>query len=156
MPKEIEKKFLVVNDQWKNYVIRKLSLTQSYISKSNDCVVRVRNSGKKAWLTVKGKQTGFTRSEFEYEIPVDHAEKMMNEFSAANQIVKKRFFLKYQRADWIIDVYENNNDGLIIAELELNNENQSFDLPPWIGKDVTMDFKYTNSSLAVHPFNKWK
>ena len=156
MPKEIERKFIVIDDSWKNYVVGKVKLKQAYIAKNEICIVRVRTSAEKAWLTVKGRQTGFTRSEFEYHIPVADAEEMMGEFSPDKQIVKTRFFINYHGDEWIIDVFEKNNAGLILAEIELENEKQTFDLPPWVGKEVSSDFKYTNSSLAEYPYNKWK
>ncbi len=156
MPKEIERKFLVENDSWKNYAVGKNELKQAYIAKSDDCIIRIRISNDNAWLTLKGKQIGFTRPEFEYQIPVADAEEMLKKFSHDNQILKKRFFLDYKGNEWIVDDFEKDNAGLVVAEIELENENQTFDLPPWVGKDVTMDFKYTNSSLAEYPYNKWK
>ena len=156
MPKEIERKFLVIDDSWKIFTVGKVKLKQAYITENEICIVRVRTSDKKAWLTVKGRQTGFTRPEFEYQIPVDDAEEMLEKFSPDRQIIKTRFFINYHGNEWTVDVFENNNAGLVVAEIELENENQTFDLPPWVGKDVSSDFKYANSSLAEYPYNKWK
>ena len=155
MPKEIERKYLLVDNSWKNFTVGRSAFRQGYIAKSNDCLVRIRISDKEAWITVKGKQVGFTRPEFEYQIPISDAEELLKEFSSENQIVKTRFFLEYQENKWIVDVFEGGNSGLIIAEIELESEMSDFALPPWIGKDVTTDFRYTNSNLAEHPFAEW-
>ena len=106
--------------------------------------------------TVKGKQIGFTRLEFEYEVPVCDAKEMLRKIAPENQIVKTRFFINYNGNEWIIDVFEGDNFGLILAEIELESENKDFEIPPWVGKDVSTDFKYTNSSLAEYPYNEWK
>jgi len=156
MPKEVEKKYLLTDDSWKNFVVGKSALRQGYIAKSNDCLVRIRISEKKAWITVKGKQVSFTRPEFEYQIPVSDAEELLKDFSSGNQIIKTRFFLEYQGNEWIVDVFEEENSGLVIAEVELESETTDYVLPPWVGKDVTTDFRYTNSNLAEHSYNEWK
>ena len=156
MPKEIERKYLLADNSWKNFAVGSAAFRQGYIAKSNDCLVRIRISDKEAWITIKGKQVSFTRSEFEYEIPISDAEELLKEFSSENQIVKTRFFLVYQEIKWIVDVFEGENSGLIIAEIELESEISDFALPPWIGEDVTTDFRYTNSNLAEHPYNEWK
>ena len=155
MPKEIEKKYLLTDNSWENFAVGRVALRQGYIAKSNDCLVRVRISDKKAWLTVKGKQVNFTRTEFEYQIPISDAEELLKEFSSQNQIVKTRFFLEYQGNEWIVDVFEGGNSGLMIAEIELESETVDYILPPWVGKDVTTDFRYTNSNLAENPFVEW-
>ncbi len=156
MPKEIERKYLLIDNSWKKFVVGETALRQGYIAKSNDCLVRIRISDNKAWITVKGRQISFTRSEFEYQIPISDAEELLEEFSSENQIVKTRFFLVYQEIKWIVDVFEGENSGLIIAEIELESEISDFALPPWVGEDVTTDFRYTNSNLAEHPYNEWK
>ncbi|MCK5851781.1 CYTH domain-containing protein [bacterium] len=155
MPKEIERKYLLTDNSWKNSVVGKAALRQGYIAKSNGCLVRIRISDKEAWITVKGKQVSFTRPEFEYQIPISDAEELLKEFSSENQIIKTRFFLEYQENKWIVDVFEGQNYGLIIAEIELESEMSDFALPPWIGEDVTTDFRYTNSNLVEYPYNKW-
>ena len=155
MSKEIERKFLVIEDCWKNFVVGKVALRQGYIAKSNDCLVRIRISDKEAWITVKGKQVSFTRPEFEYQIPIIDAEELLKEFSSKNQILKTRFFLEYRGNEWIVDVFEGGNSGLVIAEIELESETADYVLPPWVGKDITTDFRYTNSNLAEHSFGEW-
>ena len=155
MPKEIERKYLLIDNSWKNFVVGKIALRQGYIAKSNDGLVRIRISDNKAWITVKGRQVSFTRPEFEYEIPISDAEELLKEFSSENQIVKTRFFLVYQEIKWIVDVFEGQNSGLMIAEIELESETVNYSLPPWVGKDVTTDFRYANSNLAEHPFGEW-
>ncbi len=156
MPKEIEKKFLVIDNSWENYVVGKILLKQAYIAITEDCIVRVRLSDKKAWLTVKGKQIGFTRTEFEYEIPLREGIELLKEFSPEKQIIKTRFFLECKGNEWIVDVFDGNNEGLVIAEIELRSEKSKFFMPEWLGEDVTTDFKYTNLHLVEHPFNKWE
>jgi len=154
MPKEIEKKFLVSDDQWKKYTVSYISIVQGYIAQSENCIVRIRISNDKAWLTVKGKQVGFTRSEFEYQIPVNDAEELLGELSPRNQIVKTRYFLNCYGVEWTVDVFDGKNSGLLLAEIELESEKSDFILPEWVGKDVSEDFRYTNSYLAQNPFSQ--
>lgn len=146
--KEIERKFLVnsrignVLEKSEHKVIR-----QGYISKENDATVRVRTKGMRGFLTVKGKPSGITRSEFEYEIPYDDAVEMMDEFCTAI-ITKKRYLVQHDHLIWEVDVFSGKLDGLIIAEIELQQENEEIQLPEWADREVTHDHSYSNSELA--------
>ena len=146
--KEIERKFLVnsligdVLEKNEFKVIR-----QGYITKENGATVRVRIKGMRGFLTIKGRTTGITRSEFEYEIPYDDAVEMMDEFCPVI-ITKKRYLVQHDHLIWEVDVFSGKLNGLIIAEIELQNENEEISLPEWADREVTQDHSYSNSELA--------
>ncbi len=144
--KEIERKFLVENDHWKQaQIIGKRLLKQAYLLREPDRSVRIRVTDNMAFFTVK-LGTGITRSEFEYEIPVDEAQAMITEANL-KCLEKTRHYIHYKTATWELDVFHGALDGLIIAELELEDEHQQIELPSWIGKEVTLDPNYLNSNL---------
>jgi adenylate cyclase len=146
-PIEIERKFLVIPEEWEQ--VKKsvpVKITQAYIHTSESVTVRVRISGKKAFLTLKGKTTGISRSEFEYPIPLVEAEEMIRKF--CDKIIQKnRFRFKIDQHVWEVDVFEGRLEGLIIAEIELNDEGEHFSKPNWIGKEVSHDPNYYNAVL---------
>ena len=146
MSLEIEKKFLIKNENWKEFIFCTLPCRQGYLSENKDLITRVRIILDKAYLTIKGKQEGISRQEFEYEIPLPDAEKLL---SLSNyQIYKTRFILNYFNDEWIVDVFEKNLKGLVLSEIELNDENQIFKIPNWIGRDVSTNIEFTNYQLA--------
>ncbi len=155
MGKEIERKFLV-NEKLKEVLKtqRHEYCSQSYLSTDKEKVVRIRILGRKGFLTIKSKVEGISRHEFEYEIPIDDAEKMIALFGK-NKIEKTRYFIPYKNHLWEVDVFEGENKGLIIAEIELTNENESFVKPTWIAKEVTGEAKYYNSNLQSNPYVSW-
>lgn len=144
---EIERKFLVDRSKWnlveKNTVYQ---ITQAYIEKNENLTIRVRLKNTKAYLTIKGKTTGISRSEFEYEIPFNDALELINKF-ASKTITKERFEIFHGKHLWEIDVFHGHLEGLIIAEIELNSENEEFEKPDWILGEVSYDQKYFNANL---------
>lgn len=152
MAVEIERKFIVKGDSWKSDVINKYTCVQGYFNKSPDLVVRVRIISDKAFITIKSKSVNFSRNEYEYPIPLSDAKELLT--LCKYKIFKDRYTIKYDQYEWIIDVFKDDNSGLILAEIELDNENQTFDLPIWIESEVSLDMRYTNLELAINPFNK--
>ena len=154
MGKEIERKFLI--DQ---SIIGDLKngsqIKQGYISTTNNTVVRVRVADQKAYLTLKGENSGATRSEFEYEIPTNDAEEIILELCSGPIIDKTRYVQTYKGHTWEIDVFHGDNKGLVVAEVELENEDEHVEMPKWIQKEVTSDKRYYNSNLLNNPYNSW-
>ena len=154
MAKEIERKFIVDMNLWRP-AGPGVRIRQGYLPSSSKTVVRVRISGDSAWLTVKGENRGMVRPEFEYPIPLIDAAQMLEELCVRPFIEKTRHLLRFSGADWTVDVFEGENAGLVVAEIELANESQRVTLPPWTGAEVTDDPKYYNSSLVAHPYSRW-
>ena len=152
---EIERKFLVKNDNFKIQAEVEI-YHQGFLSTDKERIVRVRISKDKAWLTVKGISDGAVRKEFEYEIPVNDAEYILNEMCKKPTILKKRYRIPWGGLTWEVDEFLNENKGLVIAEIELDTEDQVFDLPEWIDKEVTGNEKYFNAYLVKHPYTTWK
>lgn len=153
MATEIERKFLVKGDAW-----RKGEATlyrQGYLNRDKERTVRVRVAGAKAYLTIKGMNTGAVRAEFEYEIPVADAEQLLL-LCDGPLIEKTRFLFPWAGMMWEVDEFHGANDGLVVAEIELQSADQPFDKPSWVGNEVTDDKRYYNSSLAVHPCSSWQ
>jgi adenylate cyclase len=151
---EIERRFLVENESWKTAHPEGLMCRQGYLLTDTAKAVRVRIIGEWAYLTIKGETTGITRSEFEYEIPVADAESMM-ELCGDAIVEKTRYRIDYGGMTWELDVFEGANAGLVMAEIELETENQLFELPPWAGEEVSGDPRYYNAYLSRHPFSIW-
>jgi len=154
MAKEIERKFLVKDNRWKKDATG-VSFRQGYLSSKIDCVVRVRMEGEEACLTIKGKNKGLTRLEFEYSIPISEANEMLNNLCNSPLIDKTRYHVKYEGLLWEIDEFKGDNRGLIVAEVELNSEDQEVVKPDWIGEEVSMDPKYYNINLVKNPYCNW-
>jgi adenylate cyclase len=153
MPVEIERKFLVRGDDWKTD--RGVRFIQGYLNRDAERTVRVRIAGAKAFLTVKGINDGAARAEFEYDIPVADAEQLL-QICVGALIEKTRHTVVYAGMMWEIDEFHGANDGLIVAEIELEAAEQTFVRPAWIGQEVTADARYFNSSLAVKPYSSWR
>ena len=154
MAQEIERKFLIRDAG----IVDSLAgerLTQGYLSHDKNATVRVRIAGTTGWLTIKGKTVGATRSEFEYPVPEEDARQMLDELCNAGVIDKTRYRLPQGELCWEIDVFHGDNDGLIVAEIELPSEDTPFDRPAWLGEEVTGDARYYNSALSSTPFNQW-
>ena len=155
MALEIERRFLIKNDKWKEFINKKIYIEQGYLSKSLDgWIIRVRLIGKKSKIALKKHIKGFTNFEFEYSIPRSDAETIMSNLS--NTIKKDRFFLEIEKKSWIIDCFKENNYPLEIAEIELSNEEEDLFLPSFISKEITGLTDYSNFSLANNPFSEWK
>lgn len=155
MSKEIERKFLVKRDVW-CAVPLKNEILQGYLTSVVDgCTVRVRVVGENAWLTIKGKTVNITRSEFEYPIPVSDALQILDELCPSNIIRKIRYTVDVDGYEWVVDEFTDDNEGLLLAEIELTDENVDFARPDWLGEEVSHDKRFTNAYLAAHPFRKW-
>jgi len=154
MPKEIERKFLLKNDNWKTQFTSRKIIKQGYLSTQKERTVRVRILGEKGFLTIKGKTVGMTRLEFEYEIPVQEANELL-QLCEKPLIEKERFIVSMGKLKWEIDIFEGDNEGLKLAEVELENENQEMEIPEWVGEEVTFDSRYFNSNLVKLPFKDW-
>ena len=153
MAKEIERKFLVNRDLFKptsegDYI------AQGYLSSTPERTVRVRIKNNRGYLTVKGKNTGISRSEFEYEIPTNDAKELLT-LCEPSIIVKRRYNINVNDSKWEVDIFEGDNEGLIVAEIELASEDESFSKPDWIGEEVSFDVRYYNSHLSKQPFKSW-
>jgi len=154
MGKEIERKFLVRGDQWRTQAYGVLC-RQGYLNSAMERTVRIRTIGGRAFLTVKGPSAGTTRSEFEYEIPLADGNAMLASLAERPIVEKKRYHIPHEGMVWEIDEFSGENAGLIVAEVELASEGQSFRKPEWVGAEVTGDARYFNSNLARHPFTRW-
>lgn len=154
MALEIERKFLV-RDTGIIDTLAGERLTQGYLSHDKNATVRVRIAGDSAWLTIKGKTEGATRSEFEYAIPVDDARTMLDTLCGQGVIDKTRYRLPQGELCWEIDVFHGDNDGLVVAEIELPSEDTVFEHPVWLGEEVTGQVRYYNSALSTQPFKDW-
>lgn len=151
---EIERKFLVNTERWRP-IAPGIRYMQGYLCADAGRTVRIRVAGDTAWLTVKGPTQGSVRSEFEYEIPADDGREMLKALSATPPVVKTRYKQTIGDHVWEIDIFEGDNAGLVLAEIELASEDERFELPEWVGLDVTGDARYQNSSLARRPFKSW-
>lgn len=148
---EIERKFLVLGDSWRGQVIRSSAMRQGYLSTNAKATVRVRIiDDVRAFLTIKGKTNGISRAEFEYEVPLDEGREML-EMARPNVVEKRRHIVPYGGLDWEVDVFEGEHQGLILAEVELANADQTVDLPAWAGQEVSQDDRYANASLSRNP-----
>ncbi len=154
MAKEIERKFLVKGEAWKA-LARGTSYRQGYLNSVKERTVRVRTIDDRGYLTVKGITTGATRSEFEYEIPAADADAMLTDLCEKPLIEKNRYKIPAGKHTWEIDEFFGENQGLVVAEVELASEGQAFEKPDWVGGEVTGDPRYFNSNLIKHPFTKW-
>lgn len=155
MPLEIERKFLVHSDRWN--ALKKPNgkkIIQSYLSFTPERTVRVRIKDTDAFITIKGKSEGISRLEYEYPIPVSDAEGMISRLNL-DAIEKIRYIIPLDNHLWEVDVFFGNNQGLIVAEIELESEDESFTKPDWIHKEVSHDPRYFNSNLLLNPITTW-
>lgn len=157
MALEIERKFLVKNDTFKSLAKKTLCIEQGYLTNVNDCVVRVRITDEKAVITIKSKNktAEIAHYEWEYPIPVEDAREMMK-ICASKIIRKTRYVVPVGKHTFEVDVFHDDNNGLVIAEIELSAENESFEHPQWLGKEVTAEKCYYNVFIASHPYKEWK
>ncbi len=155
MGKEIERKFLINQQKWDNLSKPAGKLfRQGYLLSDKNKTVRVRATETKGFLTIKGQTIGATRMEYEYEIPVAEATELLDNF-ALSELSKTRYEITFNDKVWEIDVFLGDNKGLIVAEIELESEDEIFDVPDWVSKEVTEEEKYYNSNLTVKPFKDW-
>lgn len=156
MPQEIERKFLVNKKEWE--ITPKPQgniIKQCYMLNQVEKTIRVRIKNNTAYLTIKGKTKGVTRSEFEYEIPLQDAQQLFEMYGDIS-IEKTRYEIALGKHIWEVDVFEGKNKGLIVAEIELETEDEPFEKPSWIGQEVSHDTRYYNANLIEHPYKSWK
>lgn len=153
MGKEIERKFLVHGDAWREG--EGAEYRQGYLCTDKERTVRVRTAGDRAWLTIKGITHGATRPEYEYEIPLEDGRQLLSELCVKPLIEKRRYRVTHDNLTWEIDEFFGDNEGLVVAEVELNSEDQAFDKPPWAGDEVTGDPRYYNANLIEKPYKQW-
>ena len=154
MGEEIERKFLVLGDLWRE-TAEGTRYRQGFLSTEPERTVRVRVAGPRGSITVKGKNVGARRAEFEYEIPMADAEQMLDTLCKRPLIEKVRYTLAIGPHTWEIDVFEGDNAGLVVAEIELSCEDEAFEKPDWVGNEVTDDPRYFNSNLVANPYRTW-
>ena len=152
---EIERKFLVTNDSWHEAAGPGIPIKQGYLVGGKDASVRVRLQGDTANLNIKSATLGVRRQEFEYPIPLADAKVLLNTLCHRPIIEKMRYLVPYANKQWEIDVFEGDNAGLIVAELELQDESEQYEAPPWLGEEVSHDPRYYNTCLNQHPFKDW-
>jgi adenylate cyclase len=155
MALEIEHKYLVINDKWRDSITKKSLMKQGYLANDPNASVRVRVSGSEARLTIKGRSEGISRSEYEYPIPLQDAEEILHNHISGAVIEKVRYKVKCGDHVWDLDVFAGANHGLIMAEVELRSEEEAFLMPEWAGEEVSSDNRYYNASLASHPYCDW-
>ena len=156
MYQEIERKFLVKGD-FKPDAFQSVEISQGYLCKDNGLTVRVRIKGDKGFLTIKGKRTGISRFEWEKEISENDALALLEQ-ADSGQIAKTRHLVKNTDGKhvWEVDEFHGDNEGLVVAEIELRDETEPFDKPDWIGEEVTDDPRYYNAQLVKNPYKNWK
>jgi len=156
MGKEIERKYLVDKEKWD--LISKPSgqiYRQGYLLTDPAKTIRIRSTEQAGFLTIKGISIGATRQEYEYEIPLTDSKELLDNFSVS-ELSKIRYKISFGNKLWEVDEFLDDNFGLIIAEIELTSEDETFDIPEWIEKEVTGEEKYYNSNLTILPYKKWK
>ncbi len=153
MPLEIERKFLVISEDYQQNS-KSVYIKQAYLSADENMAIRVRIEKNQATINIKSKKSERVNHEFEYIIPMDEAISLIK-MSPYPIIEKTRHVVEYKGNAWEVDKFHADNDGLTVAEIELDNENEEFGMPPWLGEEVTADYRYLNSNLAVNPFSRW-
>ncbi len=152
MPLEIERKYLVDGDGWRQG--QGVLIRQGYLNRDMERTVRIRIEGDRAFLTVKGISRGASRNEYEYPIPLTHAEELLK-ICDGPLLEKVRYRISDHGSIWEVDEFLGENAGLVVAEVELASEDQPFEHPAWLGREVTGDPRYFNSNLCIHPWRRW-
>ncbi len=157
MATEFEHKLLVTTDGWRHSVSSSSTIRQAYLCVQPGMTVRVRLVDERsAYLTIKGKQAGIARPEYEYEIPIADADELSKMAQDGHPIAKTRHELGGRWAGWVVDEFGGENVGLVLAELEVPTEDTAWEVPEWAGQDVTADSRYTNAVLWAHPYARWE
>ncbi|MCX3266969.1 CYTH domain-containing protein [Pedobacter agri] len=155
MGKEIERKFLIKETEWNSFAKPEGKLLrQGYLVSDPNKTIRVRTTENAAWITIKGISTGASRLEYEYEIPLKEGLELLDQF-AESELEKIRYEIPHEGKIWEVDVFSGDNAGLIVAEIELESEEENFQLPAWVAEEVTHEKKYYNSCLTIHPYKSW-
>jgi adenylate cyclase len=156
MAVEIERKFLLVSDDWRREVEHSMEMKQGYLSRDAQSSVRIRICEGRAQLGIKSTRDGIYRLEFEYEIPLQEAEELLQKVAHRPLIHKTRHIVRHGRHRWEIDEFHGDNAGLVVAEVELEAPDEAFERPPWLGREVSTDARYYNSNLAKVPYSAWR
>ncbi len=155
MAVEIERKFLLRDDSWQDSADNGVLIRQGYLAGSEKSSIRVRIAGDKANINIKSATLDITRQEYEYPIPLVEANEMLDALSEGPLIEKTRYHVFHAKHCWEIDVFSGDNQGLVVAEVELESVNESFELPDWLGEEVSDDARYYNVCLVKHPYKDW-
>ncbi len=159
MAREIERKFLLVNEDWKALAHQKTHFAQGYLNdisdKNSSCSVRVRLEGEHANMNIKSLEIGLSRDEYEYAIPYEEGKRMLETLSVGPVIEKDRYLVKFGDHVWEIDEFHGDNTGLVVAEVEIGTEDEQISMPDWVGREVTDEARFYNISLSKRPFNSW-
>lgn len=155
MPDEIERKFLLRNDSWRSQVDRSVRQVQGYLGSVETCSIRIRIEGDQASLNIKSATLGISRSEYDYPVPLHEAEEMLEYLCRKPLIDKTRHFIQAGKHVWEIDEFHGDNDGLIVAEIELDHPDEPFERPDWLGEEVSHDPRYYNVCLVDRPYKDW-
>lgn len=155
MASEIERKFLVVNDSWRTVATHSIRMRQGYLSEGYERSVRVRTENDRGFINIKRSDDGIHRLEYEYEIPLHDAEEILERIALRPLIEKTRYLVEHEGFEWEIDVFEGENAGLVVAEVELPSVDVHLPLPDWTGREVSDDLRYYNVSLQRQPYSTW-
>ena len=155
MAQEIERKFLLRDDSWRAAEPAACRYVQGYLANNDRCSVRIRIAGGQAFLGLKSAPLGVSRLEFEYAIPLADAQTLLTQLCEQPLIEKTRYHVHHGQHLWEIDVFHGDNEGLVVAEVELQEENEDFEHPPWLGDEVSDDLRYYNVCLVKHPYKNW-
>lgn len=155
MATEIERKFLLKNDAWREEADAGVRMRQGYLIGAAKASVRVRISGDKAYLNIKSATLGVQRQEYEYAIPVHDADELLDTLCEQPLIEKTRYHVQHGDHTWEVDVFAGDNQGLIVAEIELSDADEDFERPLWLGEEVSHDTRYYNVCLVKHPYKDW-
>ena len=156
MATEIERKFLILNQDWQEYTTSVLHIVQGYLATNEFSSTRIRIQNDIANINIKSATLGVTRTEFEYSIPADDARLMIDDLCIKPIIEKTRFTVEHMDHTWEIDVFTGDNEGLIVAEIELSSPDEAFEKPSWIGEEVSNDTRYYNACLVNNPYKNWQ
>jgi|TARA_B100000676_G_scaffold87397_1_gene87266 adenylate cyclase len=151
---EIERKFLIKEKPF-SIAKRSLKINQGYIINEKSKVIRVREKGDDYFLTIKGNNIGISRLEYDFPISKEDAKELIFHFCKTTLIEKTRHYIEHKGHTWEVDEFHGKNNGLIVAEIELESEDEKFEIPDWVGEEVTQDDRYYNMNLAIHPFTSW-
>jgi adenylate cyclase len=153
--KEIERKFLVVDDSWHSAATGSARYLQGYLANGARSSVRIRIDGDTAWLNIKSATLDIERVEYEYPVPLADGEEMLARLCEGRLVEKRRWFVPHEGKTWEVDVFEGENEGLVVAEIELDSAEEEFARPAWLGEEVSHDSRYYNVYLARHPYSTW-
>ena len=151
---EIERKFLIKEKPF-SIAKRSLKINQGYIINEKSKVIRIREKGDDYFLTIKGNNIGISRLEYDFPISKEDAKELIFHFCKTTLIEKTRHYIEHKGHTWEVDEFHGKNNGLIVAEIELESEDEKFEIPDWVGEEVTQDDRYYNMNLAIHPFTSW-